>query len=83
MPAIRKEMRVSHKLCPEIVGPTLQTATEILDSAYSKKTREKQQVSFSASITPEGASEARRSIQNGAKTNPLENNFARRCAPQS
>ncbi|CAM9529419.1 unnamed protein product [Ectocarpus sp. 12 AP-2014] len=43
MPSIRKEMRVSHKLCPEIIGPTLKTATDILDSAYSKKTREAQE----------------------------------------
>ncbi|CAN0048640.1 unnamed protein product, partial [Ectocarpus fasciculatus] len=42
MPSIRKEMRVSHKLCPEIIGPTLKTATDILDSAYSKRTREAQ-----------------------------------------
>lgn len=44
MPSIRKEMRVSHKLCPEIIGPTLKTATAILDSAYSKRTREAQEV---------------------------------------
>ncbi|CAM9738436.1 unnamed protein product [Ectocarpus sp. 13 AM-2016] len=43
MPSIRKEMRVSHKLCPEIIGPTLKTATDILDSAYSKRTREAQE----------------------------------------
>ncbi|CAB1117541.1 unnamed protein product [Ectocarpus sp. CCAP 1310/34] len=43
MPLIRKEMRVSHKLCPEIIGPTLKTATDILDSAYSKRTREAQE----------------------------------------
>ncbi|CBJ25470.1 conserved unknown protein [Ectocarpus siliculosus] len=43
MPSIRKEMRVSHKLCPEITGPTLKTATDILDSAYSKRTREAQE----------------------------------------
>lgn len=45
MPAIRAEMRVSEKLSPEIVGPTLKTATEILDSAYSKQTRVAQEVS--------------------------------------
>lgn len=44
MPAIREETRVSHKLSPEIVGPSLRTATEILDSAYSKKTKEIQEV---------------------------------------
>lgn len=44
MPAIREEMRVSEKLSPTIIGPTLKTATEILDSAYSKRTREKQEV---------------------------------------
>ncbi len=44
MPSIRQEMRVSQKLAPEIVGPSLKTATEILDSAYSKRTRETQQV---------------------------------------
>ncbi|CAN0365334.1 unnamed protein product, partial [Pylaiella littoralis] len=43
MPAIREETRVSHKLSPEIVGPSLRTATEILDSAYSKRTKEIQE----------------------------------------
>eukprot|EP00903_Cladosiphon_okamuranus_P009352 g8918.t1 len=42
MPSIRKEMRVSEKLSPEIVGPSLKTATEILHRAYSKRTRETQ-----------------------------------------
>eukprot|EP00752_Nemacystus_decipiens_P010548 g9393.t1 len=40
MPSIQKEMRVSQKLSPEIVGPSLETATEILHRAYSKRTRE-------------------------------------------
>lgn len=44
MPAIREEMKVSEKLSPTIIGPTLKTATEILDSAYSKRTREAQEV---------------------------------------
>lgn len=46
MPSIRSEMRVSYKLCPEIIGPSLKTATDILHSAYSKKTREKQKVVY-------------------------------------
>ena len=44
MPSVRTEMRVSHKLAPDIVGPSLETATEILHSAYSRRTREAQQV---------------------------------------
>lgn len=44
MPSIRAEMRVSQKLSPEIVGPSLKTATEILHRAYSKRTRETQKV---------------------------------------
>lgn len=47
MTSIRTELRVSEKLSPEIVGPTLKTATEILDSAYSKRTRVAQEVSAS------------------------------------
>lgn len=44
MPSIRTEMRVSHKLSSEIVGPSLKIATEILHSAYSKRTKETQKV---------------------------------------
>ena len=44
IPAIREEMRVSEKLSPTIIGPTLKAATEILHNAYSKRTREAQEV---------------------------------------
>lgn len=44
MPSIRTEMRVSQKLSPEIIGPSLETATEILHSTYSKRTRQTQEV---------------------------------------
>lgn len=53
MPSIRAEMRLSQKLSPEIIGPSLETATEILHSAYSKRTRQTQKVICSmCRVTP-------------------------------
>lgn len=44
MSSIRKEMRVTEKLAPNIIGPTLETATQILDRVYSKHTKVAQEV---------------------------------------
>lgn len=44
MPSIREELRVSEKLEPRIVGPTLETSTQILDSVYAKRTKVVQEV---------------------------------------
>lgn len=42
--SIRAVMKISEKLEPEIVGPSLEVATQILDMAYSKQTRLVQEV---------------------------------------
>lgn len=51
MPSIREELRVSEKLASDIVGPSLATATAILDNAYAIRAKAAQEVQFTITRT--------------------------------